>query len=253
MEQKQKDEDGLVLKRKAYQVLAEDDYLRKLKKIIRNEFFGTKIDDNEGRESKLRVSSLTRFFEKYTSEDNDSFAKLQEKDDILMRKNYKWAFSTSIDLNTKKQFLSLQTLTNSTQPRIKNRINTSEAQTSTNKKLKNSNKGLIQKNDVNISGTRFSSELVEKFDDNDSIYTKQTDIFDKPRVNGYSFLLPERKTNNFSIQSSSLRERLADKLLSSCSRLKKQRNHTTKVSKNNKKRPLTPAGKELLERLRKKR
>lgn len=226
---------GFVKKRKKYIVLDEDEYLSQMGSIIKRDFFPL-----EKRETQIAKNiSLNQFLEKYTSEDNESFNQIQEKDEIKKRKEIKWAYNQVVDLKTGEKYLTLQSFTNSAQPRIAHRLPNSTSKTPYIEDKKDS-KALKTKtygsSEIQASNTRLSLARAD-ISDTESIFTsntnKDSDYISRPKVNGFAFVIPPPSKRDLIFRKLTTKKPI-------------------KKFKRTKENPLTPAAVNLLNKLRNK-
>uniref|UniRef100_A0A7S2RX56 Uncharacterized protein n=1 Tax=Mucochytrium quahogii TaxID=96639 RepID=A0A7S2RX56_9STRA len=174
-------------------ILEENEYVERLGRIIRRDFFpdAVKSDDadtlNALEDNKYGVDGFQRM---YTTEDNASFEVLQEKGIQEKRKKFAWA-----KLEDKKSTnqLLLGDKVYSTSEQLEKEA------------LKRADTGKV----INHAGTRLFEHATSSSYSVSSGATKVTD-FDSgiPTINGYSLVTEPRTETNFKVKKRSRREEL---------------------------------------------
>uniref|UniRef100_A0A7S3LG83 Uncharacterized protein n=1 Tax=Aplanochytrium stocchinoi TaxID=215587 RepID=A0A7S3LG83_9STRA len=254
------------LKRKAPVVLEDDEYLERMGRIIRRDFYPDlheiykKEENSQGlEEQKVDDISLEKFQRKFSSEDNESFKELHKLDKEKHRKRYWWAFEN--DISDKRLLKSGM----EGQKRLEDKKRTHKSKSMGN--LKN----------TDYSATRFSASP-RTFSETASVTSGVTQQSEPlvPMVNGYAFVTtprinsrPESVASQFSVAKRSSREEAAYKLsriiekgkgkvksegqITEGERQKQNRIASVKLSisgsKSSRKRILTPAAQSLASRL----
>eukprot|EP00924_Labyrinthula_sp_SR-Ha-C_P010832 snap_masked-scaffold_35-processed-gene-2.19-mRNA-1 protein AED:1.00 eAED:1.00 QI:0/-1/0/0/-1/1/1/0/239 len=195
------------------QTLDEETYLTALSSIIKREFFPSNRSKKEDAKNEITSMSLNDFFQKFSSEDNSSFGKIQEKEFKHLKKTKPWAFSKDIE--------TFQSLTNSSH-RIINKKHVKLLQDSVSNRLKEIEQEQTrllqdvsegQKKDIlkrfeekkpsinfentfsidPISKRRRKLSLLGSSSISGSVFSGQTSSLKKdmlPQVNGYGFCVP---------------------------------------------------------------
>lgn len=242
---------SIVAKRRQYEILEEEEYVERIGKIIKRDFFPQTRQEERDAEKKGREEkedeavTLNQFLAKYNSEDNESFAAIQQKDMERLRKKKWWAFNSAQNVSTRTAYLTLQSLTNSTQPLIRNELlsKTNSPLRLTNHassdgkaqglRLEGRKRKLPAQGKVLHGNTRFEDGARESVEamaewDTGSVFsgkTEQTAKVSVPTVGGYSFLVPSNQapvrpnrsrststTRGFKVLETSEREIVAQKL-----------------------------------------
>lgn len=269
-------------KKKGAEVLEDDEYVERLGRIIRRDYYPdlhqayvkgllTEHESDKFKyKNKYEADSLTvdQFHQKFTSEDNESFQVLHEHDKEQHKRKYWWAFQNDI---TDQRLL----LTNGEAASGQQRLTDSKRQ---QKKLKNNIRlaAVNKATGLNRDATRFGEQDVRDDTSEFSMVTAQTEMI-VPSVNGYTFVTapkpyvkqklkqkevvarPSSVQSEFKMNAQSAREKkahaLARKIESSKRRsrrdeLERQRRSTPLYkSGQSKKRPMTPAAQALAKRL----